>query len=475
MALALAAACIALYSQSYTFGFLNFDDGSYITENQWVRGGFTAAGVRWAFTTIDYFYWQPLTWLSHMLDCQLFDLRPGGHHLVNLGFHVANVLLVFALLLRLTGAFWRSATVAAFFGLHPLRIESVVWAAERKDVLSALLYLLAIWCYLDYVQRPTRPRYLAVCGVFALGLMAKPMVLTLPLILLLLDWWPLGRRAFEEKVPLFAMAGISSFLTSIGMSHFAGLNWANTLTLGQRIANSLLSCVKYLELTFWPHDLAILYPFRLSVPAWQAALAASLLAAITALALWQARRRPYLIVGWLWFSIALVPALGLVQTGWQSMADRFTYVPHVGLGIAVVWGAADLLAAHRKVAAAMAVAAALLLAAGTWRQLPVWHDSVSVFQRAVAVTDANFAAQHYLASALDAEGRFDESFSHHAEAVRLRPDYGIAVFAYGIALERRGDTVAAIQQFRRAAVFFPHDPDVRRRLDLNLKLLTGAQ
>ena len=235
-------------------------------------------GVRRAFTDVDDYYWQPLTWLSHMIDCQLFGVRPGWHHLTSLLLHIANVLLLFAILLRLTAAFWRSALVAAIFALHPTRIESVVWIAERKDLLSGFFFLAAIWCYLRYTERPSRGRYYTVLAVFVLGLMSKPMVMTLPVILLLLDWWPLGRRAFAEKLPMFMLAGISSFVTSIGTVRLGSINWGNSFSLGQRIANALISYVRYLELSFWPHDLAILYPFRTAVPAWQAALAALLLA-----------------------------------------------------------------------------------------------------------------------------------------------------------------------------------------------------
>ena len=406
-----------------------------------------------------------------MVDCQIFGLRPGGHHLVSLMFHIANTLLLLAVLIRLTGAFWRSAAATALFALHPLRIESVAWAAERKDMLSGLFFLLAIFSYLGYVRQPSERRYYGLCGIFALGLLAKPMAMTLPLILLVLDWWPLRRRAFAEKLPMFAMAGVSMIVTSIGMARFASFNWGGTLSLGQRISNALISYVSYLNLTFWPHDLAILYPFRLSVPLGQSIGAALMLAAITALALWQAGRRPYLIVGWLWFVIGLIPAIGLMQSGWQSMADRFTYLPHIGLAIAVVWGMAELLDGHHRLAAALAVSVAALLAVVSWRHLPVWRNGETAFRQTVAVTAANPAAQHYLAAALDEQGRFDEALPHHLEALRLKPDYGVARYAYGLALERRGQTEAAIRQFQLALLRYPNDPDVRLHLEKNQKLL----
>jgi tetratricopeptide (TPR) repeat protein len=472
VALALVAACLFVYGQAVSFGFLNFDDNGYVTENQWVRPGLTAAGVRWAFTAVDYYYWQPLTWLSHMIDCQLFGLRPGWHHLTSLLFHIANTLLLFGILLRLTAAFWRSALVAAIFALHPTRIESVVWIAERKDLLSGFFFLAAIWCYLRYAEQPSRGRYCMVIAAFVLGLMSKPMVMMLPLILLLLDWWPLGRRAFAEKLPMFMLAGFSSFVTSIGTVRLSSINWGSSFSLGQRIANALISYVRYLELSFWPHDLAILYPFRTAVPPWQTALAALLLAAITALALWQARRRPYLIVGWLWFTFGLFPASGVVtQVGWQGMADRFTYLPHIGLAIAVIWGVADLLGTHRGAAAALSGTAVALFAIAAMRQVPVWRDSVTVFAHAVAVTGGNPAAQHYLAAALDDRGQFDAAFLHHAEAARLEPYYLIMPFSYGVALERRGQTAAAIEQFQRVLVHFPNHLDAQRHIAENRQRL----
>jgi hypothetical protein len=241
VALALIAACLLVYGQALRFDFINFDDTSYITENQWVRSGLTAGGVRWAFTTIDYFYWQPLTWLSHMIDCQLFGLRPGWHHLTSLLIHIANTLLLFGVLARLAAAFWRSALAAALFALHPLRIESVVWIAERKDLLSGFFFLAAIWCYLRHAQRPSRGRYCLVIGAFVLGLMSKPTVMTLPLILLLLDWWPLGRRAFAEKLPMFGLSALSGLVTSIATVRLGIINWGGSFSPGQRIANALLS------------------------------------------------------------------------------------------------------------------------------------------------------------------------------------------------------------------------------------------
>jgi protein O-mannosyl-transferase len=464
VALALAAACIAVYAPAVRCEFLNYDDNGYITDNPTVRAGLTPNGVRWAFTELRWFYWQPLTWLSHMLDCQIFGLHPAGHHVVSIAFHIANVLLLLAILLRLTGAFWRSAAAAAIFGLHPLRAESVVWIAERKDLLSGVLFLGAIWLYLRYVERPSNARYGLVLLALVLGLMAKPMVMTLPVILLLLDWWPLKRRAFAEKAPMFFLALVSMFITSIGTASLGIINWGSSLTVGERIANTLVSYMRYLQLSIWPEKLAILYPFRLAVPLWESALAALLLAAITFAAAAQARRRPYLIVGWLWFALALAPASGITQVGRQGMADRFTYLPQIGLIIAAVWAAADLARNRRILACTLAVAAVTAFAVRTAAYVPVWQDSVTVFSNAIAVTAENSGAQHYLAAALDDRGRYAEALPHHAESVRIEPGYFVAHSAYGAALERQGDLAAARDQYQLALHSFPEFPDARNGL-----------
>jgi tetratricopeptide (TPR) repeat protein len=301
-----------------------------------------------------------------------------------------------------------------------------------------------------------------------LGLMSKPMVMTLPFMLLLLDWWPLRRWAFAEKMPMFALAMLSGFVTSISAGR---LGWSS-LTLWQRIANALVSYTRYLELSLWPHDLAILYPFRTAIPLWEVALATLLLCGITAAALWQARCRPYLIMGWLWFAVGLLPASGLVQVGRQGMADRFTYLPQIGLVIAVVWGVADLIGKQRPATAAvLSIAIVAAFATASWLHTSVWRDSVVLFTDTVAVTDDNGGAQHFLAAALDDRGRFNEAFPHHAEAERLEPTNFIAQYSYGVALERRGQTEAAIKHFRQALHYFPNYPDAARHLEESQKLL----
>jgi tetratricopeptide (TPR) repeat protein len=465
IALLLAAACLILYAPVAHFQFLNFDDEGYVTRNSHVQAGLTRAGIAWAFTTIDNFYWHPLTWLSHMLDCQFFGLNPGPPHVINALFHTLNALLVFAVFYRLTNALWRSAVLSAVFALHPLRIESVAWVAERKDLLSAFWFLVTIWCYLHYAERPSRGRYYLTLSAFVLGLMCKPMAMTLPFILMLLDYWPLRRRAFTEKLPMIGLAAFSTLITSIGTARLGVINWGATIPLTSRIANALVSYVKYLELAFWPHDLAVLYPFRLSVPLWQPILACLLLMLITLASL----SRPYLTVGWFWWVIGILPASGLVQVGRQGMADRFTYLPMIGLAMAVIWFVADLLGKRQRVAAAgLATAAISGFTFATIVDLPVWRNSVTVFSQTVAATENNSAAHHFLASALEDQGRYDEAFPHRAEAVRIEPSYFVAQYSYGLALERRGQTRDAAEHFAQAVRYFPDYPEARQHLDAAL-------
>ena len=471
VALALAAVCLLVFGQTIHFGFINYDDGAYVTENPWVVRGITAEGVRWAFTTLDYDYWQPLSWLSHMLDCQFFGLQPGGHHLTNVLLHALNAWLAFAVLLALTGAFWRSAVAAAIFALHPMRLESVAWVAERKDLLGAFWFLAAVRLYVFYAARPSRLRYLLVIAAFTLGLMSKPVLLTLPFVLLMLDWWPLRRRAFSEKLPMFTLVGASCLITLVGTFRMGSINWGASLTFGQRLGNLLVSYVRYLELSVWPHDLAILYPFQTAVPWWEAAACSLLLAGITVIAVAQVRRRPYLLVGWVWFTVLLLPSSGLAQKGRQGMADRFTYLPHLGLALACVWGSADLLRKHRSLAAPLAVTVPVVFAVSTWMNGPVWRDSVSVFTRTVEATHDNPAAHHFLAAALDDQGRYIDALPHHAEAVRLEPSYFVAQCAYGTALEKVGEHARAIEHFRAALHYFPDYTDAKQQLDAAQKLL----
>src|ERR1051326_2205979 len=351
--LSLLGLIIAVYWPVARFNFVNYDDPEYVSENPHVQTGLSVVNVAWAFRTTFFENWHPLTWLSYLLDYQIFGLKPGAFHLVNLFFHGMNTLLLFAILNRITGARWPSAFVAVIFGLHPLHVESVAWVAERKDVLSVFFGLLTIWAYVRYTERPKAKGgpYLAALLFFALSLMAKPMLVTLPFILLLLDFWPLGRmvnrsaikdslRLVLEKGPFFALTGVSCVVTYLAQ-HQAVATVAG-LSMGKRLANAFVSYVRYVGKTFWPVDLAVFYPHPGQWPYWQVIGSVLVLGIITLLVFRVRRERPYLLVGWLWFLGTLVPVIGLVQVGWQSLADRYTYFPLIGLLIIIGWGAKDL-------------------------------------------------------------------------------------------------------------------------------------
>ena len=412
-------------------GFINLDDPYYVTANPQVLPGITRAGLAWAMTANVASNWHPLTLLSHMLDCQLYGLHPTGHHATSLLLHLANVLLLFAVLRGMTGAAGRSAAVAALFAVHPLHVESVAWVAERKDVLSALFWILAMGAWARYARAPSLGRYLLVFLLMALGLTAKPMVVTLPFALLLLDVWPLDRlglgwkRLAVEKLPLLALSAASSLIT---------LRYQETslVPLGVvpwrlRAANALVSYAAYLGKLFLPRHLAVFYPIQPAIPAWEVAGAAVLLIAITVLAIWRARREPWLLVGWLWFLGTLVPVIGLVQVGRQAMADRYTYIPSIGLFLAVVWSLAELGRAHRAALATAAGIVILALAATTRVQIGYWSDGATLFRHALAATDdGNYLAHIGLGKALMGEKDWDGAAAQFRAVLARYPYMGEA-------------------------------------------------
>lgn len=460
--------------------FVNFDDPNYLTDNPIVQRGLTLEGVRWAFSTSKTANWHPLTWLSLMIDCELYGLKPRGHHLTSLALHAANVLLLFAALRCMTARLWPSALVAALFAVHPLQVESVAWASQRKNVLSTLFWLITIATYLRYAARPTLGRYALVALPFALGLMVKPMLVTLPCVLLLLDYWPLGRmgeapaesdapnklwslprfgRLFAEKLPWFAMSAVMSVVAVIAQSLRGAVAPIEVLPIAKRVANALVAYVRYLEKTIWPVDLAVFYPLsREQVPVWHVVAASALLAAVSALVIVGVRRRPYLAVGWAWFLGTLVPVIGLVQVGRQSMADRYAYVPLIGLFIMVAWGAADLvemLRVRRGWCAAAGGALVAVLAVCTWRQAGRWHDSVTLFRHALRVTENSDTAHHNLAVALMTENKVDEALVHFKKALEIRPSAHVYHNNLAIALARKGNLDEAIRHFYKALEFNP--------------------
>jgi tetratricopeptide (TPR) repeat protein len=461
----LLIAVFAVYGQVATHVFINFDDPIYVTENPQVRTGLTWDGVAWAFTTFHDSNWFPLTWLSHMFDVQLFGLDSRWHHLINVLLHAFSTLVLFVVLRRVTGARWPSAFVALIFGIHPLHVESVAWIAERKDVLSALFWMLTMWAYAAYVERSTKPRYLLTLGVFGLGLMSKPMLVTLPLVLLLLDLWPLGRGLrIIEKVPFFVASLASSIVAYVAHQRGGAVATFEVISLATRVENALVTYVVYIVKTLWPTHLAIFYPYPLQSLVVPASLSALALVVITLLVVLACKRRPYLAVGWFWYIVTLAPVIGIIQTGSQARADRYTYIPMIGLTIALVWGTADLLKPWPRAQAALAGAAALGLLALTWFQVATWRDDTTLYRHAIAVVPGNYIAYYNLASALEAQGQTDEAITQLREAVHARPYYVPARAELGQLLASQGHTAQALQELQAAVRLRPDDPDAHYRL-----------
>ncbi len=495
----LAAATIGVYAQVGRYEFLQYDDRDYVTENRHVTAGWTLEGVVWAFTSGHASNWHPLTWLSHMTDCQLFGLKAGAHHWVNLLFHLANVMLLFTLLRWMTGAIWRSAFVAGVFALHPLHVESVAWIAERKDVLSTLFGFLTLLAYVRYVEKPTPSRYLLTLFCFALAVLSKPMMVTLPFVVLLLDFWPLGRLApdrlaevqrapakkcrksgtrvrptgylLKEKIPFLILTAASSVITIIVQRAGGSVVPMETLSIGMRLSNALLSYVRYIGKIIWPSGLAIFYPYPSAFHFWQVAAAALLLLGITLAAIWYARSKPYLAVGWFWYVGMLVPVIGLVQVGIQSMADRYTYVPMIGILIIAAWGVPELVSTWRQGTAALSIMAPLLLAVysiDSWNQLRSWRDTMTLFTHARDVTDNNFQALNGIGSVLADRGDYAGALPYYEKATRINPAFAQARSNLGIALFQLGRVEEAIKCYREALRLSPGYSDAYYNLGVAL-------
>lgn len=467
----IALAVLVIYAQTIRFDFINLDDNLYVFNNQTVLSGLNKESIRWAFTQFFAANWHPLTWLSHMLDVQLFGQNPGAHHAVNVILHLANSMLAFSVFRVITGSFWRSAIVAVLFAVHPAHVESVAWVAERKDVLSTFLWLLTMLAYAFYARRVSSdspkpfikragPAYLLVFVLLAFGLMAKPMLVTLPCVLLLLDLWPLGRlnslrdagRLVAEKIPLFALSAASSYVTFLAQRSSGSVETLDYLPIATRLVNALLSVGKYTAMLFYPANLGVWYPYDRNFPTWQIVVSAIFFLAMTSLSVWQFRRRKYLTVGWLWFLGTLVPVIGLVQVGSQPMADRYTYVPYFGLFIILVWGAADLfraLALPKAVFFAVFGAFVLGLTPVAFNQTTYWKNNEILYKRTLAVTEKNFLISHNLCHHLILEDRLDEAESFCRQSIADKPDYFEAYNTYGILLIKRREYAAAEEQFKR--------------------------
>ncbi len=500
--LILALATFIAYQQVGHGDFV-WDDFLYITNNPNVKCGITRESVVWAFSSTYASNWHPVTWLSHMLDCELFGLNPLYHHLVNLLFHVVNTLLLFWVLKRMTGAIWRSAFVAAVFALHPLHVESVAWVAERKDLLCGFFWMLTIAAYIRYAQRPSIGRYLLVMLVFGLGLMAKPMMVTLPFVLLLLDYWPLGRfqwswhgtnavspppdsmnicyqrqtpwRLICEKIPLFILMVASAIVTFIAQQKSGAMELSH-LSVGVRIANAIVSYVGYMSKMAYPCRLAVLYPHSYdSLLTWQPIVSAIVLTLLTVSIIYLARQqRHYLVVGWLWYLGTLVPVIGLIQIGVQSMADRYTYLPSIGIFIIVAWGVGEILAKRWYLRTGLAMSAGIVVVAlliCTRVQVRHWRDSLTLFGRAFEVTKSNPMMLDNLGSAFVTLGKIDEAVICYTEALRLEPDSPSAHQNLGTALTVQGKIDEAIGHYRQALQFKADFAEARN----NLAFLLGLQ
>ena len=473
--------CLTVFHQVAHFGFVSLDDPDYVAENAYVQAGLTEGGVIWAFTTSWHGHWHPLTWLSHMLDCQIFGVRPGAHHLVNLFFHVASVIVLFLVWNSMTGRIWASGFVAAAFALHPLRVESVAWIAERKDVLSTFFWMLTIAAYVRYARRPSRNRMNWVLLAFGLGLMAKSMLITLPFVFLLLDYWPLcrlrGKGAayddgprcdlnrqvgagnlsvldlLKEKIPLFVLVGVSCII-SIWASRAGGSAVALAeLSFPERLANGIVAYFVYLGKMVWPSGLICIYPHRPGgIPLWQwSGSAAVLLAALIGM-LSGARRRPWLLVGGLWYLGTLLPVLGLAQAGPQAYADRYTYVPLIGISVILAWGCGELAQRSLRRKILLAAGAVMVLAAWsitTFYQVRYWRSSNALFSHAVAVMPGNYLAHNHLGADLSRRGELDQATEHYRQVVKLKPDHWAAFTNLGDALLRQGKPREAMDCFRQ--------------------------
>jgi len=462
----LVIATLAVYWQMNYHEFINFDDSSYILQNQLVQKGLTSESISWAFSFTDISYWHPLTWLSHMLDCQIYGLIPGMHHRTSLIFHIVNSILLFFVLQKMTGALWKSAFVAALFALHPINVESVAWVAERKNLLSTFFWILTMLAYVHYTTRPSLYRYLLTLLLLMLGLMAKPMLVTLPFVLFLLDYWPLRRLRHEsafnlilEKVPFFALSAISAYISSLSVQHYKIVVSTELVPMQLRIANALVSYVKYIEKMIWPKNLAIFYPFPDTLPVWQILGAGLFLASISFLVLINFSKKPYLCMGWLWFLGTLVPVIGLKQAGlWPAMADRWAYVPLIGIFIIIAWGVSELASKwrHKKIGLASAAAVLLLmLMTVTWLQVRYWTNSVSLFKHAFEVTANNFIVHFKLGESLAEQGRTEEAISHYQEVLRLKPCYALAHHNLGCMLADQGRTNEAMNHYIAALKINP--------------------
>ncbi len=474
ISLGLAITVFAVYIQVRGFEFIGYDDPEFVLHNLHLRGGLSPSSIAWAFRTTYAANWFPLTWLSYLLGVSLYGFDSGWHHFTNVILHALNSALLFGALKRMTGARWRSALVALLFAIHPLHVEPVAWIAERKELLSGLFWLLSICAYANYVRRPRPEAYLLLVLAFVCGVMSKPMIVTLPFLLLLLDFWPLrrwrvdtGRRLILEKAPLFAISAAASVITFVVQKGAGAISSAAEVPFPLRIENALVSYLGYISQFLWPARLSVLYPYAPGLAAWRVIGAAMALIAVTALVVFERKRRPYLFLGWFWFAGVLLPVIGLVQVGIQSRADRYLYIPLIGLAIMLVWGVEEIAerrAALRSAVVALATIVCCAYGVVAFSTAAYWRDTYTLFHHAIEVTENNWGALNLLSQSLLANNRVDDAMPYIVETLRLRPQLPDAHVNLAAALSRRGDFDAAEAQYRNALQLDPANPDAQEGL-----------
>jgi tetratricopeptide (TPR) repeat protein len=494
----LAVTTAAVYWQVGTHDFIHFDDDVYVIDNPHVNSGLKLRNIAWAFDVTSpekKTYWHPLSWISHMVDCQLFELNPGGHHLMNLLFHCMNAVLLFLVLRRATGALWKSAVAAALFAFHPVNVDSVAWVAERKNLLSTFFWLLTMYAYIFYTEKTTIARYLLVGTAFILGLLSKPMLVTLPCVLLLMDYWPLRRIGFPlvkdrqdgsgqepaptkrisawlpvvlEKIPLFAAALVTIYLSSLSLKSIGIVISTGLVPMGLRVSNAVVSYVLYLWKFIWPVHLTFFYPYPAFVPAWQVAASLALILIVSILALLYARKYPYLIVGWLWFIGTLVPVLGIMQGGlWPEIAERWAYVPYMGLFIAVTWGSSEAAGEKSHLKIAGTAVAGLVLALFILKicvQLPHWKNDFTFFQHAIDIDPRNYVAYANMGNAYTITGEDDRAISYFSKALEIKPAFALVHVNMGNILKNSGRYPEAEAHYREAVRIEPGNHAYHERL-----------
>ena len=483
--LALVVITLAVYLQAGNHEFLSFDDTQYVTRNPHVSSGINGKNIVWAFTSVDAFNWHPVTWLSHMADAQLYGLNPRGHHVTNVIIHIVSSLLLLLFLLRCTGSLWQSSFVAFLFALHPLHVESVAWVAERKDVLSALFWFLTLFFYSEYVAQQKTGLYLLALFSFIVGLMSKPMLVTLPLVMCLMDYWPLDRyrrdeqeqrphhRAgkllpiLKEKIPFLACSLLSMIITLYAQNRGGAVIGLNVISFRLRTENALIAYVNYIIKTLWPSDLAVYYPFPPTISLWHVFGSLFVLLLISAASILARRRYPFFAVGWFWFLVTLVPVIGLVQVGRQSMADRYSYLPQTGLFIMAAWGVPLLINKMRYRKGILALLASTVIIASTaltWQQLGYWRDSISLYRHTLQVTSDNYLIHYNLGVDLAEKGDLDSAIQNYRAALRISPNYSEAHNNLGLALAQKGDLDVAIQEYQVTLRLSPNDVKVHYNL-----------